>query len=120
MKTTTIISAAVAVTPLLAAAHPAGAQQLGTVVARETWGEGDAVAAARDDSLAFPDTPADSVRMRPGTVFQDCAACPEMVVVPAGTFMMGSPASEDGRDDVEGPQHAVTISARRLRSGCTR
>ena len=111
MKTTTIISAAVAVTPLLAAVHSAGAQQLGTVVARETWGEGDAVAAARDDSLAFPDTPADSVRMRPGTVFQDCAACPEMVVVPAGSFMMGSPASEDGRDDVEGPQHAVTIGA---------
>ena len=49
--------------------------------------------------------------MRPGTVFQDCAACPEMVVVPAGSFMMGSPASEDGRDDVEGPQHAVTIGA---------
>ena len=34
---------------------------------------------------------------RPGDVFRDCAACPEMVVVPAGSFMMGSPASEEGR-----------------------
>ena len=47
---------------------------------------------------------------QPGAVFRDCADCPEMVVVPAGTFMMGSPASEAGRDDDEGPLHGVTIS----------
>ena len=41
--------------------------------------------------------------------FRDCAACPEMVVVPAGSFLMGSPESEMGRDDDEGPQHRVTI-----------
>ena len=45
----------------------------------------------------------------PGTVFRDCDACPEMVVVPPGSFMMGSPASEAGRFDSEGPQHRVTI-----------
>ena len=28
---------------------------------------------------------------------QDCDVCPEMVVVPAGSFMMGSPAGEAGR-----------------------
>jgi formylglycine-generating enzyme required for sulfatase activity len=33
-----------------------------------------------------------------------------MVVVPAGSFMMGSPASEEGRDADEGPQHRVTIA----------
>ena len=33
-----------------------------------------------------------------------------MVVVPAGSFMMGSPASEERRDENEGPQHQVTIS----------
>jgi formylglycine-generating enzyme required for sulfatase activity len=32
-----------------------------------------------------------------------------MVVVPAGSFTMGSPASEAGRYDNEGPQHPVTI-----------
>ena len=45
-----------------------------------------------------------------GTVFRDCEHCPEMVVVPAGEFMMGSPPSEEGRDDDEGPVHRVTIA----------
>ena len=44
-----------------------------------------------------------------GKEFRDCEACPEMVVVPAGSYMMGSPASEEGRDDDEGPVHRVTI-----------
>ena len=30
--------------------------------------------------------------------------------IPPGSFMMGSPESEQGRDDDEGPQHLVTIS----------
>ncbi len=44
--------------------------------------------------------------------FQECdqAQCPEMVRLPAGTFMRGSPASEAGRSDNEGPQHQVTLS----------
>ena len=41
--------------------------------------------------------------------FRDCDACPE-VVVPAGSYMMGSPASEAGRYDNEGPVHRVTIA----------
>ena len=44
--------------------------------------------------------------------FRDCSTCPEMVVVPAGEFMRGSPQDEPGRsldsrnhdeDDLEGP-----------------
>jgi len=31
---------------------------------------------------------------KPGDVFRDCPDCPEMVVIPAGSFMMGSSASE--------------------------
>ena len=49
--------------------------------------------------------------MRPGRVFRDCPECPEMVVVPAGSFTMGSPSWEEGRDDDEGPQRRVTIDA---------
>ncbi len=42
-----------------------------------------------------------------GTVFRDCSECPEMVVVPAGTFMMGSPEGEGLWDEY--PQHSVTL-----------
>ncbi len=44
-----------------------------------------------------------------GETFRDCATCPEMVVLPAGKFMMGSPEGERGREDYEGPQRQVTI-----------
>ena len=44
-----------------------------------------------------------------GKIFRDCATCPEMVVVPAGKFMMGSPEEETGRNDDEGPQRKVSI-----------
>ncbi len=47
--------------------------------------------------------------MKNGQVFRDCADCPEMVVVPDGTFLMGSPQSEQGRSKNEGPQHKVSI-----------
>jgi len=43
--------------------------------------------------------------------FTECPECPAMVGVPAGRFVMGSPAGEAGRFDTEGPQHAVTIKA---------
>ncbi len=45
----------------------------------------------------------------PGTVFRDCADCPEMVVVPPGRFQMGSPASDVGREPDEGPVREVRI-----------
>lgn len=44
-----------------------------------------------------------------GTYFKDADCFPEMVIVPAGTFMMGSPADEEDRSIGEGPQHCVTI-----------
>jgi formylglycine-generating enzyme required for sulfatase activity len=44
--------------------------------------------------------------------FRECAACPEMVVVPEGEYMMGSPDDELERSSTEGPQHRVKISQR--------
>ncbi len=41
--------------------------------------------------------------------FRDCANCPEMVVVPAGEFVMGSPDDESDHEQDESPQHQVTI-----------
>ena len=43
------------------------------------------------------------------TLPRDCAECPEMVVIPAGHFPMGSPGREKGRVGDEGPRHRVTI-----------
>jgi len=43
--------------------------------------------------------------------FRECPDCPEMVGIPAGKFVMGSPVSEAGRFDSEGPQHIVSVKA---------
>lgn len=46
----------------------------------------------------------------PGTVFRHGPDFPELVMLPAGRFLMGSPNNEDGRYTNEGPQHEVTIA----------
>ena len=68
--------------------------------------------------------------LKPGNTFRECKEhCPEMVVIPAGTFVMGSSdgetpvigldgqpkpgplaPKEKGRGDKEGPQHEVKIA----------
>ena len=48
----------------------------------------------------------------PGTVFRDCAGCPAMVVVPAGSFTMGAPLHEAGSYPNERPLHQVTLAER--------
>jgi formylglycine-generating enzyme required for sulfatase activity len=50
--------------------------------------------------------------LTPGNSFKECVSdCPDMIVVPAGSFMMGSLATEQGHQVNEGPQHKVTIAA---------
>ena len=46
-----------------------------------------------------------------GEVFKDCDECPGMVVVPSGSYRMGSAADEADRDEDEGPVRTVTIPA---------
>ena len=59
----------------------------------------------------FPVRPLIGPAREVGQRFRDCPTCPEMVVVPAGSYQMGSPPSEEGRDENEGPVHWVTIAA---------
>ncbi|WP_130618194.1 SUMF1/EgtB/PvdO family nonheme iron enzyme [Dyella amyloliquefaciens] len=52
---------------------------------------------------------------KPGQVFTDRfldipGQAPSMVVVPTGSFRMGAPDNEEGRQDDETPQHDVTIA----------
>lgn len=52
--------------------------------------------------------------LKPKQVFRECAkdvACPEMVVLPVGDFVMGSPEGEDGHV-VDETQHPVRIEKR--------
>lgn len=51
-----------------------------------------------------------SPQPKPGDVIKDCADCPELVLLPTGSFMMGSPEGEKDREGDEGPVHRVTIS----------
>lgn len=52
----------------------------------------------------------------PGDVFKDCADCPEMVVIPAGRYLMGATPDEEARENLSEafrhrsqPQHEVTV-----------
>jgi formylglycine-generating enzyme required for sulfatase activity len=59
---------------------------------------------------AQPPPPSPLAGLAPLTVFSDCPTCPDMIVTPAGTFTMGSPATERGRGASEGPQRPITLT----------
>ena len=53
----------------------------------------------------------------PGSVLRDCDQCPEMVVIPPGSFQMGSTPEETDRESMpplyaanEKPRHQVVLS----------
>lgn len=72
----------------------------------EAWaqtGPSTAPAAASQAAGGYP--------VQVGRSFRDCTDCPELMVIPAGQFIMGSPATEVGRYNNEGPQRMVTLRA---------
>ena len=62
-------------------------------------------------SMLSESAPAAVSGPRAGDSFRDCPQCPEMVVVPAGSYRMGSPSYEQGRGVYEGRGLEVTIAA---------
>ncbi len=77
------------------------------VIVREQWNAGGAAEAPRPAAPSV--TPGGGGDRRVGERFSECVACPEMVVVPAGSFMMGSPESSEEAYSDEKPHHRVTI-----------
>jgi len=78
-----------------------------------------AVGAVPPARAAKPLTPAEEQALRPKDSFRECDNCPEMVVVPAGSFMMGSSPEEIAAlvkqhriEDYRGeaPRHRVIIA----------
>ena len=71
-----------------------------TVVKRLSLAVGAGIASGIIASSLYAQTP--------GTSFKDCPDCPEMVVIPPGSFMMGS--ADPNAPQLEKPQHRVTIA----------
>jgi formylglycine-generating enzyme required for sulfatase activity len=90
---------AVIVTPAAAPRRPASSSRCG-----------GAVLVSVSSRSARPLSASEECALKPKDAFRECNTCPEMVVVPAGGFTMGSPTTEKDRDDNEGPQHTVTIA----------
>ncbi len=57
-------------------------------------------------------TGAGSGAQEAAATFKDCDVCPEMIALPAGSFMMGSPDDERGRERVEGSPRRIVIARR--------
>jgi formylglycine-generating enzyme required for sulfatase activity len=53
------------------------------------------------------------IQLRPGAKtgasFRECSDCPDMVIIPSGSFTMGSPGSEPDRDFDEGPLLRMSV-----------
>ena len=80
----------------------------------EVEADDGAITAAVAEATGVPGIRPDQVPKKrarnPGDTFRDCPEGPELVVVPAGSFMMGSPDGEEGRSiTYEGPLHEVRI-----------
>ncbi len=60
-------------------------------------------------AVASNSTLAATAGERAVNTLRDCADCPELVLVPAGNFLMGAASREAGSGDSERPRHTVSI-----------
>lgn len=66
----------------------------------------------RPQSVSLAQPAPQQAAMQHRQIEKDCDECPEMVMISAGEFVMGSPISEPERRTDEGPQRKVKISQR--------
>ena len=71
---------------------------------------------ARLSPVSAPSVEARTTSRPPGTAYKDCPDCPEMVVIPAGRFVMGAAAGEEESEKLpenlrnrSQPQHGVDV-----------
>ena len=69
-----------------------------------------AAQAAGETRGVYPLTTEKEGALKPKDAFKECEVCPEVVVIPAGQFTMGSPEAEESHLDPEEPQHLVTFA----------
>jgi formylglycine-generating enzyme required for sulfatase activity len=79
----------------------------------------DTLAPIKDTPVPIKDTPvpitdtltaSQEQALKPKDRFKECANCPQMLVVPSGSFIMGSPKSEPMRFGDEDPQRTITVA----------
>jgi formylglycine-generating enzyme required for sulfatase activity/uncharacterized caspase-like protein len=109
------INSVPAAAPAFEPPKPAAGQQIAVVAPPVTPATpaagpcGGVVTVSSSSSRCAPLTAAQERGLKPKDSFRECENCPEMVVVPAGRFTMGSPNGEKDRLDNEDPQHVVMI-----------
>lgn len=87
--------------------NPRSSQQVAVGITEERPAGGTGTCDGFEVSLGTGGTKC--VKPGSGQSFKDCPDCPEMVVVPAGTFNMGSPITEKGRTvDERLSQHSIS------------
>jgi formylglycine-generating enzyme required for sulfatase activity len=93
------------------ALDPSSDYALKAVGALENSFASDPPAIPADGAVEQPPLTAEQERgLNPKDSFRECESCPEMVVVPAGSFTMGSPQNEEASNDNERPQRQVTFA----------
>lgn len=86
----------------------------GALAQADATAPGESPAAAVDAPAVAPGpvaaaADAKPVKVRSAKTFRDCDGCPLMAKLPKGSFVMGSPGDEPGRNAYEGPQREVSI-----------
>ncbi len=98
-------------TPVVTTAVPTPRQKPPAAAIPATQDDAKVVdkAAATETSAGASAKPVVNSNYRVGQTVSDCDRCPQIVVIPAGEFMMGAAPGEARRSQREMPQHKVVI-----------